>query len=397
MGSSTDWNTDTAHILKFHKNFLGIIGLWVLDEKNVFSRIRWFISTIVEMSTSITLSLEMIRHCNGYEDAMDAFLTGSSSITSVVKLLLHRVYWRQKFILVKSVIHDWTYVENSHSRAIMIKYARIGKLGSSIFFYFGCASFIFLVSTSVFANIDLSSEKQIFNETYQRKLIFSTYCVFGKYTSSFAYCAIEALQFVQIVVSAISHCGNDGFFFDLTMHMCGQFAILQKNFTELSCKKFSYRTKLATLLKRHYQLMYLSHYLERTFTLVILAQLFMSVLVLCVEGFLILLSLEMNDTITAAKHSVFIVAMLVQLFLYCFAGQTLEFQSKGLAYAIYKPPWYTFDLSMMKNLPLIILRTANPQQLTAGKFVAINLMTFKEILKSSASYLSVLRVMTKRE
>ncbi|XP_071556210.1 odorant receptor 47a-like [Temnothorax nylanderi] len=394
MGSSTDWNTDTAHILNFHKNFLGIIGLWVLDEKNVFSKIRWFISTIVEVSTSITMSLEMIRHCNGHEDAMDAFLTGSSSITSMVKLLLHRVYWRQKFILVESVIYDWTYVKNSHSRDIMIKYARIGKLGSSIFFYFACASIVFVVSTFVFANIDLSSEKQIFNVTHERKLL-ATYCVFGKYTSSFANSAIGALQFVQIAVNTISQCGNDGFFFDLTMHMCGQFAILQMNFTELGCEEFSYRTKLATLLKRHYQLMYLSHYLERTFTLVILAQLFMSVLVLCVEGFLILLSLEMNDTITAAKHSVFIVALLVQLFLYCFAGQTLEFQSEGLAYAIYKSPWYTFDLSMMKNLPLIFLRTANPQQLTAGKFVAINLMTFKEILKSSASYLSVLRVMTK--
>ncbi|XP_071625905.1 uncharacterized protein [Temnothorax longispinosus] len=230
------------------------------------------------------MSLEMIRHCNGHEDAMEAFVQGLASITTLVKLLLHRVYWRQKFILVKSVIHDWTNVKNSHSRNIMIKYAHIGKLGSSIFFCFGCASIIFLVSSSVFANIDLSSKKQIFNETYQRKLILSTYCVFGKYTSSFANSAIGALQFVQVVVNVISQCGNDGFFFDLTMHMCGQFAILQMNFTELGCKEFFYRTKLNMLLKKHYHLIYLSHYLERAFTLVILTQLLMSVLVLCGEG-----------------------------------------------------------------------------------------------------------------
>lgn len=113
------------------------------------------------------------------------------------------------------------------------------------------------------------------------------------------------------------------------------------------------------------------------------------------SGFLLLLALEMNDTITAAKHGVFIISLSVQLFLYCFAGQTLEFQSKELAYAVYESSWYTFDISIMKTLPLIILRAAIPQQLTAGKFVAINLMTFKEILKASASYLSVLRVMIK--
>jgi len=49
-----DWNTDTTNILKFYKNLLGIIGLWVLNEKNVFSRIRWFLSTMVEVSYALS-------------------------------------------------------------------------------------------------------------------------------------------------------------------------------------------------------------------------------------------------------------------------------------------------------------------------------------------------------
>ncbi|XP_012062145.1 PREDICTED: odorant receptor 10a-like, partial [Atta cephalotes] len=383
MKSNTDWNTDTKNILKFHKNFLGIIGLWVLNEKNMFSRIRWFVSTIVETSTWIIMSLEMIQSCNGNEDAMDAFLSSSSSITSLIKLFLHRVYWKQKFVLVESVIQDWTYVKNSHFRDIMLRYARIGRLGSSIYFYIACAAVVFAFSVML-SNINLPwvSEKQIFNETYERKLMLAAYCTFGNYyTSPFAFCAIEALQFVQILVNCISQCGNDGFFFDLTMHMCGQFAILRMNFNALGCDKFSYHNKLDVLLKRHYRLVHLSYYMERAFTLVILAQVLMSVFVLCVEGFLLLLSLEINDAFTAMKHGVYIIALLIQLFLYCFAGQTLEFQSKELAYAIYESPWYSFDVNMMKNIPLIILRATNPQQLTAGKFVPINFITFKEILK----------------
>jgi len=116
---------------------------------------------------------------------------------------------------------------------------------------------------------------------------------------------------------------------------------------------------------------------------------------MCFPGFLLLLSLDMNNAFTCTKHSAFIITLLAQLFLYCLAGQTLEFQSEELAYAIYQSPWYTFDTRIMKNLSLIILRSANPQQLTAGKFVAINFTTFKEILKASASYLSVLRIMLK--
>jgi len=216
---------------------------------------------------------------------MDAFPSCLSSINSVIKLLLHRVYWRQKYILVESIIHDWTYVKNPHSRDIMLKYARIGRLGSLIFFYFGCFAFVSCVSTVLLVHINFRTfEKQIFNETYEKKLILAAYCVFGKNTSFFAYCAIEALQFIQVLVTAISQCGNDGFFFDLTMHLCGQFAILQMNFSALSCNKFSDRSKLDILLKRHYHLICLSHYLERTFTLVILAQVLTSIFVICVEG-----------------------------------------------------------------------------------------------------------------
>jgi len=50
MVLSTKWNADIAQILTLYKYLLGTLGLWVLDEKNVFSRIRWFISTMVEVS-----------------------------------------------------------------------------------------------------------------------------------------------------------------------------------------------------------------------------------------------------------------------------------------------------------------------------------------------------------
>lgn len=115
--------------------------------------------------------------------------------------------------------------------------------------------------------------------------------------------------------------------------------------------------------------------------------------VILFPGFQLLLTLATNETFAAMRHVLFIVVLLVQLFIYCFAGQTLESQSEGLAYAIYESPWYCFDVNTMKNLPLMILRATSPHQLTAGKFLVINFVSFKEILKASASYLSVLRVM----
>ncbi|XP_071626349.1 odorant receptor 22c-like [Temnothorax longispinosus] len=165
-------------------------------------------------------------------------------------------------------------------------------------------------------------------------------------------------------------------------------------FSRMDSKELHSRNRLGVLLKRHHRLIYLAHHLQKAFSFVILSQLLMSVILLCVEGFqLILLILSMHNTYAAMKHLLFIAVLLIQLFLYCFAGQTLEFQSQRLASAIYNSSWYSFDVSVIKSLPLMILRAAHPHQLSAGKFLAINFRSFKEILKASASYLSVLRIM----
>lgn len=237
------------------------------------------------MTATISLSLEVIRHCHGYEDAFDAFLSASSSVISMLKLLLHRVNWRDKLILVEAIVHDWTYVKNPRSRDIMLRYARKGRLGSSIFCYLGCASCVFLFSLFILANLDLPRvplEQQNYNKTSERRLLLSAYCVFETYTF-LAYGFVEVLQTLQILVNCISQCGNDGFFFDLTMHVCGQFEVLRTDFVEISSKSLS-RNKLGFLLKRHHRLIDLADHLQKAYSLVILSQLLMSVMLLCIEG-----------------------------------------------------------------------------------------------------------------
>ncbi|KAL6446792.1 hypothetical protein ACFW04_001312 [Cataglyphis niger] len=107
----------------------------------------------------------------------------------------------------------------------------------------------------------------------------------------------------------------------------------------------------------------------------------------------LLISLKLNDNIAAIKHIVLILTMLVQLYLYCYAGDQLESISGRLAYSAYDSPWYDFDVKLMKNLPMVMFRGMIPHQITAGKFLPMNLFSFKEILKATGSYLSVLRVM----
>lgn len=107
----------------------------------------------------------------------------------------------------------------------------------------------------------------------------------------------------------------------------------------------------------------------------------------------LIMSLKLNDNVAAAKHVVLILTMLVQLYLYCYAGDQLEFVTGKLAYSAYETPWYDFDTKLMKKLPMVMLRGEIPHQITAGRFLPMNLFSFKEILKATGSYISVLRIM----
>lgn len=153
------------------------------------------------------------------------------------------------------------------------------------------------------------------------------------------------------------------------------------------------------MLERNYTYIHTYNYCIRTCTYQILKNLHKKFLTFIINvssyisGFQLILTLTAHNTFVAMKHLLFIVVLLVQLFIYCFAGQTLECQSQGLAYAIYETSWYNFNVSVIKDFPLMILRAANPHRLTAEKFLAMNFDSFKKILKASASYLSVLRVM----
>lgn len=110
-----------------------------------------------------------------------------------------------------------------------------------------------------------------------------TYCVFGPLPLIQQVC-ILTWQAASIFVNAVAHCGNDGFFFCLTMHLCGQFEILKINLAELEIEKIADLKKIGSLVKRHCHLVLLADNLEQSFNIVILVQLLMSLLLLCIQG-----------------------------------------------------------------------------------------------------------------
>lgn len=220
-----------------------------------------------------------------------------SSVVSLSKLLVVRLTWRHTYVLVNSLIDDWSISRDARQREVMMRYTNIGRIVSLTMLYLGYASgvsFLFMAVPFDAFIPWLNMSRLIDNGTVVPTYFLATYCVFGS-LPTIAHGCILLLQMAQIFVNATSHCGNDGFFFGLTMHLCGQFQVLQMDLANVEVEERVCKRRLRMLIGRHCYLIRLADSLEYAFNMAIFAQLLMSVLLLCVEGiFLVLRSIKLS-------------------------------------------------------------------------------------------------------
>lgn len=94
----------------------------------------------------------------------------------------------------------------------------------------------------------------------------------------------------------------------------------------------------------------------------------------------------------AIKATIVLTSLMSQIFLYSYGGDCLTSQNASLVLAIYECPWYKASSITMKHIAFIMMRANKPIYVTAGNFFYMTLSTFMDILKASASYLSVIRI-----
>lgn len=112
-----------------------------------------------------------------------------------------------------------------------------------------------------------------------------------------------------------------------------------------------------------------------------------------VAGFQFILALKKNDAVMLAKSCVVLTSFFTQITVYSFVGDYFKRQMEEVGLYLYQSSWYNLPAKLTRNLVFIIMRSQSAIKLQAGNFIVVNLATYMSILKTSISYLSVLRVM----
>lgn len=110
-------------------------------------------------------------------------------------------------------------------------------------------------------------------------------------------------------------------------------------------------------------------------------------------GFQFIVALTTSDFSMMSKSFMVLSAFLAQLTVYSIVGDYLKTQMEEVAQSVYQCAWYNLPAKVARNIVFIMMWKQLPIKLQAGNFLVVDLGTYMSILKISASYLSVLRVM----
>ncbi|KAM0736503.1 Odorant receptor 4 [Formica fusca] len=234
------------------------------------------------------------------------------------------------------------------------------------------------------------------NQTDSRELFLKMELPF-EIKSTSMYIVILVTQFVHQTSAASTVGVLNSLLITLVLHVCGQIDIVRQKLSEITRKNIERgvtESIMKTLIVRHQRIISFSKNIEGLFSSIALIQFVSNTLVICCLGFLMVISIGVPGGSTILIKSVlFYVVICLDAFIFCFIGEYLSTKSRMIGDAAYESLWYELNRNQHQDVLLMITRSQKYLTLTVGKFVDLSLQQFANIMKASASYVSVLHAM----
>ncbi|XP_048521609.1 odorant receptor 83a [Dendroctonus ponderosae] len=134
-------------------------------------------------------------------------------------------------------------------------------------------------------------------------------------------------------------------------------------------------------------------HLEGIYHIITLSQVTATLFILCTSLYLISTASPFSKQFFA--ELVYMMAMLFELFLYCWFGNEVTLKYEQLPMHIWESQWLATDDCFKKQMIFTMLRTNRPVYFTAGKLARLTLPTFMSILKTSYSIFALIKNFSK--
>ncbi|KOC62873.1 Putative odorant receptor 13a [Habropoda laboriosa] len=383
--------TSTTIINRPLEYSLRLFGAWPDSSYSFLKSIIW--STI--MATFLMFQYwYCITHIrSGLIDLLDGLSITLSNSLVFLKLIIIWLHSRTFYGILTTVFEDCNnYASTVENKRIMTDKAMLSSRISN--FLIGYFSITFLVYSGL--ALVLFDEDQNGPVSKQRKFLIRMEFPFEA-TVSPRYEIILVVQFIFEAFIVYGAATSIALIAVLILHVGGQIDLLCQNMRDISRnheKKVPQKLTIKDVVVRHQRIIRLSKNIETVFTYISLCQFLSNMLVICFISFVLVTSLNTEQTTgLILKCFPYYVAVNCEAFILCYTGEYLTSKSERITQSVYNFLWYDLKPREARIVLLIILRSQKELILTAGKFVNLSLAAFANMLKASASYVSVLHAM----
>ncbi|XP_011257832.3 odorant receptor 83a [Camponotus floridanus] len=292
----------------------------------------------------------------------------------------------------KSVEHmesDWRMMKKKQDREVMLKNARVGRVIAGI-----CA--LIMQGGVLCYNIARGMSRIIVivgNKTITTgRLPCPSFNKIVDTRISPIYEVVLVLQCLSTFVVnnvTISACGLAAVF---AMHASGQLDIVMLRLEELVDKK--QELTLANVVEHHLRALKFLSRMEAILRQICFVELVGCTFNLCMLGYYTITEWYEESMNTIITYIMVLTSMMFNIFIFCFIGELVANQCKKVGEAAYMINWYYLPHKTVLGLILIILRSRIVIKITAGKIFHMSIATFGVVIKTSVTYLNMLRTLT---
>ncbi|RZB39582.1 7tm 6 domain containing protein [Asbolus verrucosus] len=199
---------------------------------------------------------------------------------------------------------------------------------------------------------------------------------------------VMAIHFIAAVNVNI-----DGLIAALNMFIAAQFDILCDDLRNLHQNEeedsAEVNKKLTTCVNHHREILKFADHTNEFYNWLLFVQFFVGGISIGLAMFELTVVVPFSSEFYS--HVSYANAIIVEVFMYCWFGNDIQFKSSKLPYAVFESNWTGLSESVKKNLIIFVLRLQRSLQISAFGLFYLNLETFVRILRTSWSYFALLR------
>ncbi|XP_020289060.1 odorant receptor 4-like [Pseudomyrmex gracilis] len=370
---------------------LRLIGVWPDSSCKFLQRVAW---TMTMVTSQLFQYWYLFTHIGSdtLEDLMNSMSLCLSNSLLFLKMSILWINGRIFYNMLTTMVEDWDECTTALKTRMMTNKAVLSRRFSkyTIGVYTGCLVFFWTSGILSQRSAELSVETG-------RQLIVRMELPF-EYNASPLFEIVQIVQFLLQFTCALLAGMLNALIVTLILHIAGQIDIMCYELMEIPAvadkRDLSRIVALRAVVNRHQRIIAFADSVEDVFCYMALVQFFSNTAVICFLGFVIVTLLGTDEgNVVLVKVIPYYAVVNLEAFVICFTGEYLNSKSKSITQAAYDSLWYELEPTESRLLLLLLVKSQRQLSITIGKFMDLSLESFTGILKTSASYMSVLHAM----